>query len=282
VTHTTHAQDIKKGERFGFGENWTNFLGTLNEERIAVAELALGRMLETTSLMGMRFLDAGSGSGLSSLAARQMGATVHSFDYDPESVACTMELKRRYSPDDLQWTVEEGSVLDRAYLKTTGDFDVVYFWGVLHHTGQMWTAVANVSERCKSDGLLFIAIYNNMGGSSRLWTWIKRTYCKLPSALRIPFALVVTAPIQIWSLAVHVLQGKGRLYFDYIRNYRERRGMSWWHDQLDWIGGYPYEDAKPDEVFRFLRERGFSLVNMTTHGGHIGCNEFVFRKVSLG
>lgn len=282
MTHATHAQDIEQGERFGFGENWANFLGTLNDERISVAERALAQMLETSDLTGLRFLDAGSGSGLSSLAARRMGATVHSFDYDPKSVACTKELRRRYFPDDPKWKVEEGSVLDRTYLEATGEFDLVYSWGVLHHTGQMWAAIDNVSGRCKSDGLLFIAIYNNMGGGSRLWTQIKRTYCKLPSALRIPFALLVTAPIQIWSLSVHVIQGKGGRYFEYIKNYRQRRGMSWWHDQLDWIGGYPYEDAKPDEVFLHLRDRGFSLVNMTTHGGHIGCNEFVFRKASNG
>lgn len=278
MTNTTHRQDIEKGERFGFGENWANFLGALNEERIAVAERALGGMLETQSLKGLRFLDAGSGSGLSSLAARKMGATVHSFDYDPQSVACTLELKRRYFPEDPQWTVEEGSVLDRTYLETMGEFDIVYSWGVLHHTGQMWAAIDNVSALCKPNGLLFIAIYNNMGGGSRLWTRIKWIYCKLPSVFRVPFAILVTAPIQIWSLAVHVLQGKGGRYFDNIKNYRERRGMSWWHDQLDWIGGYPYEDAKPDEVFRFLRDRGFTLVNMTTHGGHIGCNEFVLRR----
>lgn len=280
MTDTTHAQEIEQGERFGFGENWANFLGTLNDERIVVAERALEQMLGTPSLSGRRFLDAGSGSGLSSLAARRMGATVHSFDYDPKSVACTMELRRRYFPDDPQWTVEEGSVLDKAYLETTGVFDIVYSWGVLHHTGQMWNAIENVSTLCKPNGLLFIAIYNNMGGGSRRWTWIKRTYCQLPSALRIPFALLVTTPIQIWSLAVHTVQGKALRYFNHIKHYGERRGMSWWHDQLDWIGGYPYEDAKPEEVFRFLHDRGFSLVDMTTCGGGIGCNQFVFRKVA--
>lgn len=282
MTDYTHAQEIEQGTRFAFGENWAKFLETLDEDRVDASQRKLSQMLGVSSLVGARFLDAGSGSGLSSLSARRLGATVHSFDYDPKSVACTNELKRRYFPDDPQWTVEEGSVLDRAYLQTTGFFDVVYSWGVLHHTGQMWNAIENVSAQCKPDGVLFIAIYNNMGGGSRLWTWVKRTYCRLPAILRIPFALAVTTPIQLWSIGVHVVQGKGNQYFNYIKTYKKQRGMSWWHDQIDWIGGYPYEDAKPEEVFLFLRDRGFSLVNMTTHGGHSGCNEFVFRKASKG
>jgi len=280
MTDTTHAQEIEQGERFGFGENWASFLGTLNDDRIRVAQQALGEMLGVTSLLGKRFLDAGSGSGLSSLAARRMGATVHSFDYDPNSVACTKELKRRYYPEDPEWTVEEGSVLDRDYLETAGTFDVVYSWGVLHHTGQMWDAIENVSERCSPGGTLFVAIYNNLGGSTKRWKWIKRTYCQLPSVLQAPFAVIVTTPIQMWSLFVHAVQGKAGRYFEYIARYKERRGMNWWHDQIDWIGGYPYEDAKPEEVFHHLHSRGFSLVNMRTHGGQIGCNEFVFVKAS--
>ena len=53
---------------------------------------------------------------------------MHSFDYDPQSVACTQELKRRYFAEDEQWIIEEGSVLDRNYLSRLGRFDVVYSW----------------------------------------------------------------------------------------------------------------------------------------------------------
>ncbi len=61
-------------------------------------------------------------------------------------------------------------------------------------------------------------------------------------------------------------------------HYREKRGMSWWYDQIDWIGGYPYEDAKPEEVFRFVKRYGFKLDDFTTCGGGIGCNQFIFTK----
>ena len=120
---TNPAIEIQQGERFGFGANWTRFLAVLNDERIEEAKSSLKRMLNVESLDGKTFLDAGSGSGLFSLAARLLGAKVHSFDYDPQSVACTAELKRRYFPDD-GWVVESGSVLDKGYLSRLGQFDV--------------------------------------------------------------------------------------------------------------------------------------------------------------
>src|SRR5213076_551237 len=136
-------EDNSKELRFAFGRNWARFLRHLNEDRILAAETSLCSMLELKSLEGKAFLDIGSGSGLFSLAARRLGARVHSFDYDSQSVACTSELKRRYFADDADWTIEEGSALDADYLKSLGTFDVVYSWGVLHHTGQMWQALEN-------------------------------------------------------------------------------------------------------------------------------------------
>ena len=100
LTTSAHASEVSRGERFEFGKNWSRFLTTLTDDKIQSAEDSLRNMLETDDLAGKRFLDIGSGSGLFSLAARRLGATVHSFDYDPNSVACTAELRRRYFPTD--------------------------------------------------------------------------------------------------------------------------------------------------------------------------------------
>src|SRR6266545_5844853 len=153
---SSHAIEIAQGARFEFGKNWTRFLAGLDGQRIAQAEESLRAMLETTGLKGKSFLDIGSGSGLFSLAARRLGARVHSFDYDPQSVACAAELRRRYFPGDAQWVVEEGSALDADYLARLGKFDIVYSWGVLHHTGRMWQALENAQLPVAPGGRLFI------------------------------------------------------------------------------------------------------------------------------
>ncbi len=274
---SAHALEIDRGERFKFGENWSRFLSLLSEERVREAAESLKKMLGVETLEGKSFLDAGSGSGLFSLAARSLGARVHSFDYDPQSVACTQELRRRYFKDDPDWKVEEASVLDADYLKSLGTFDVVYSWGVLHHTGEMWRALENVHPLVAPGGRLFVAIYNDLGSRSARWKWIKRTYNQLPRVLRAPFAAAVSAPNEAKSILRAVVTLRPGEYIRLWTRYEENnRGMSRWRDIVDWVGGYPYECARPEEIFDFYRERGFALTRLKCGGVGLGCNEFVF------
>jgi len=272
-------QEIVAGERFAFGQNWQRFLAVLNDQRIEKAEESLCRMLEVPDLHGKTFLDIGCGSGLFSLAARRLGAQVHSFDYDPRSVACTQELRRRYFTSDTQWTIEEGSILDEAYLLRLGCFDVVYSWGVLHHTGAMWHALENAGALVAPRGRLFIAIYNDQGKISERWRGVKRAYNRMPHALRFLITLPVLVHLQ-WRPAVKDLL---RLRpFETWRNSGRERGMSGWRDLIDWVGGYPFEVANPEAIVEFYLGRSFTLRKLITCGGSLGCNEFVFAREGVG
>jgi SAM-dependent methyltransferase len=275
---TSQVLEIAHGERFQFGENWKYFLRSLNETRIVEAEKSLKEMLQVENMSGKSFLDIGSGSGIFSLAAKRLGARVHSFDYDPESVACAKELRHRYFNADSDWTIEEGSVLDANYIHSLGKFDIVYSWGVLHHTGQMWRALENVSELVSGDGKLFIAIYDDAGWRSTVWRWIKKTYNRLPLPLKTPFIFVILVPGQIKALLQSILTLRLK---DYIRSwtqYSKNRGMSRWHDAVDWIGGYPYEVATREKLIDFFKAQGFDVLQVKRPDYKLGCNELVFTR----
>lgn len=275
-----HTADLEAGNRFAFGENWSRFLAELDDDRIHQAERSLCRMLRVQDLKGRRFLDVGSGSGLYSLAARRLGATVHAFDYDPQSVACTEELRQRYFPADPDWRVERGSVLDENYLESLGQWDVVYSWGVLHHTGDLLQSLANVVQLVRDGGQLCLAIYNDQGRASEFWLKVKRSYNRLPRGLR--WLVLWPAALRLWgpTMIRDLLTGRP---FHTWRNYSREslRGMSAWRDVVDWVGGLPFEVAKPEQIFSFYRDRGFQLEDLKTCAGGHGCNEYVFRKLAV-
>ena len=221
------------------------------------------------SISGQSFLDIGSGSGLFSLAARRLGADVVSFDYDPESVRCAEKMRDHYRPEDGEWQIIQGSVLDREFMESLGQFELVYSYGVLHHTGQMWDALGLACERTVPGGRLFLALYNDQGRFSKYWRAIKRAYNQAPMLRRLLVAAVLAKQV---PQAVATDLARGSTPF---AGYRSKdRGMSIWHDWIDWIGGYPFEVAQPGEVFSFLRDRGLHITEMRTTPGS-GNNEYL-------
>jgi SAM-dependent methyltransferase len=262
--------------RFGFGDNWLDFARDLRTDQIVEAEKSVRDLLGRDSLAGASFVDIGSGSGLFSLAARRLGARVHSFDYDPDSVLCTQRLRDLYCPGDPDWTIERGSVLDRHYLRALGTFDVAYSWGVLHHTGAMHDAIAAASTLVAPGGLFAFALYRRTLMCA-LWRLEKRWYAGAsPRAQRWGRAVYVA----LLRLRFQLTSGDFR---SFVENYRSQRGMAFEHNVHDWMGGYPYESISTSEVAAVMQRLGFAHVHSTTAPGSIGlfgsgCDEYLYRR----
>ena len=263
---------------FSFGQNWSEFVDrSLTPERIAVAREQTARFLGADRLDGLTFIDIGCGSGVFSYAAHSMGATqVTSFDVDPLSVRCCEEMRRR-AANPPNWDIRHGSILDPAFVSTLPKCDIVYSWGVLHHTGDMWTAIRNAATLIKPGGKFFIAIYNKVEAGrlkeyrgSQGWLRLKVAYNRAgPVGKRLLELFIAGRGIARWMVGF-------RNPIAEIRKYKENRGMSFWYDVKDMLGGYPYEFATSDEIFRFCRhELGLQLENLNSTWS-VGCNEFLF------
>ncbi|MDA2983871.1 MAG: class I SAM-dependent methyltransferase [Actinomycetota bacterium] len=277
-----HQQEMAAGRRFGFGRNWRNFAQHVDADAIAQAEESLLGLLSRAhvthgALEGTTFLDAGCGSGLFTLAALRQGALVTAFDFDPDSVVATRTLLAAHHGGRGADAVLHGSVLDEQFLMGLGEFDVVYSWGVLHHTGAMWDACRNVARRVRSGGTLVVALYADVGPVSRLWWGIKRVYVGLPSFLQVPFAVLLLVPIEVVALVRSLVRFDPLNFVRRWTRYRSLRGMSRWHDHLDWIGGFPYEYSTREETIGFFVALGFEH-ERTVPAVAWGNNEFVFRR----
>jgi len=275
----TDTQSLKEDHRthFRFGENWADYARFVDESRIRQAELDLLRLLPSDDLSGRTFLDIGCGSGVHSLAALRLGvSSVTSIDIDPASVETAKALVgARWPKSNAVFRV--GNVFTLPEVNGPR-FDVVYSWGVLHHTGAMWDAITKASELVSSGGHLVIAIYNKTP-MCRLWRWEKKFFSRASKPVQRAISRLFAGAQWVRGLASG--QGLARSESDSGRS----RGMDAAHDRIDWLGGYPYESASPAEVSAHLQRLGFRLVrSFNTEAGFglfgTGCAEYVFREDS--
>lgn len=256
---------------FSFGANWKKYTPGLEESAIRHAEDSFKTFTKLSTLKDHTFLDVGCGSGLSSLVAYRLGARrVVSVDIDPNSIDCVRDLRSRFASNLGTWEILQGSALDRDFLASLGVFSYVYSWGVLHHTGSMWEAIDNVRQCVEPGGRLHIALYNQYKNSER-WLKVKRICNRFPGTV---FPILKAG---YGAFVYGRLLARFESPFRFSREYWKRRGMSFWRDVDDWLGGLPYEYCKPEEVFDLLYERGFMLVRLSTTGS-FGNNEFLFKS----
>jgi 2-polyprenyl-3-methyl-5-hydroxy-6-metoxy-1,4-benzoquinol methylase len=266
-------------KRFSFGKNWNAFLKKLDDRKIKLAKQSLLNFTGLKSFKNKIFIDVGCGSGLFSLSAALLNAKkVISFDVDKNSIGCTRYLRKKYGIENSRWTIIEGSALDKKFLNGLEKADLVYSWGVLHHTGDMWAALENVAKLVKKGGLLYIAIYNKFEGfpiKSRTWRHIKKFYSGRGRIIRKVMEILYVTYYVLGVLA------NGKSPVKYIRNYSKSsvRGMNFFIDAKDWLGGYPYEFASEEEINRFFFSRKLRLIKVKKTKRE-GCNEFLFKKQS--
>lgn len=257
---------------FSFGKNWSDFIEKhFSEERVKISQKHILKFLKMDNLKNKYFLDIGCGSGLQSLSAFLSGAEkIVSLDVDKFSVKTCKEIKNRYKNPE-NWSVLNGSILDDEFISKIEKADIVYSWGVLHHTGDMWNAIKNASKLIRDNGLFYIALYTT-DYKSKYWLEIKKKYnragnfkkrmMEIKYVLRhlfIPYFLTFQNP------------------FTVIRNHKKTRGMSYFTDVKDWLGGYPYEFARPEEVIFFCKDKlGLELINLKTGEAN---TEYLFKKI---
>lgn len=273
----TIEADLKNIEtHFKFGDNWSEYAKKISDDHIKQACSDLARLLGTDNLTGLSFLDIGCGSGIHSLAALKLGAAnVVSIDLDDQSVATTQRLLLTHAPHK-EWKCEKITVFD-LNKKDLGRFDIVYSWGVLHHTGDMWEAINQAQAIVKDNGLLALALYQKTP-LCNFWLKEKRVYTKSPKWAQIIIRSMFKVSFILGLIAT------GRNPVSYIRNYYKNRGMSWSNDVHDWLGGYPYQSVSFDDLQEKLKkldltcERKF-LVNPRLHGLFgTGCDEYTFKR----
>ena len=267
------TNSLQPGDRFRFGENWKDFLSTISEERIGEAERGLLRLFPDGQLRAAKFLDVGCGSGLSMLAAHRLGAaSVDGIDIDQDSVDAARSLLSGHI-DGGRFSVRRLSVFDLAE-DVAGKYDIVYSWGVLHHTGAMWDALSRTCSIVPRGGRLAIALYRRTP-VCEVWKREKRFYASASP----PVQKIIRAMYKAAYLGRVTASGQNP--FTYASRYKSR-GMSWHHDVHDWLGGYPYESTTPEEISKFLADQGFTIERCFEHssrglfGSH--CDEYVARR----
>lgn len=267
--------------RFGFGKNWEDYIKKhFSEERVEISRKHMLSFLGMEDLKGKTFLDIGCGSGLHSLAALRSGAEkICSFDYDPDSVATARRLKE-FAGNPSHWEIHQGSILDKEFLRTIEPADIVYSWGVLHHTGSMWEAMDSTAGLGKKSSLYYIALYDyetHVNPTPEFWLDVKQRYNKSSEWGKrkmelwyiwrfmlhgnIPFLPILLLPILLV-----------RIFW-----YKKSRGMAFYNDVKDWLGGWPMEFAKRADAREWAEKNGLEILTMKTGEAN---TEYLFRHAS--
>lgn len=254
LTNMIEAGDgvtMRDDGEFSFGFNWVDYVKTrMSEDIISMHQTNLKSLYDSIgiSLEEKSVFDIGSGSGLSSISFARLGAsTITSMDIDSFSVEATAYTKNKFwNNSDIQWNIYQRSILDGIPIPDESQ-DIVYSWGVLHHTGDMWNAIRNSIKAVKPGGIFHVALYRSGSKFSK----------SLDEKYRFKFADKETKIQMLYNRAGQK-----------INHIKKDRGMNKFHDALDWLGGLPYDVADPEVLFSWLKEKhGFEVLYFRDRNG---------------
>ena len=258
-------------KHFKFGENWKNFSNLIDNNRLKEAVTSLKKLTNKKSLNNLSFLDIGCGSGLSSLAAIQLNCKkIYAIDQDEQSIKTTKKVLQKSRFKKVK--VEKKDLFT---LNEKEKFDIVYSWGVLHHTGNMLEAIKKSTKMVSKNGILILALYKKTK-LCNLWKIEKYIYKSSPKVIQ---NFIKNLFIFLFKLAM-ILKRKN--FSNYINDYKTKRGMDFYHDVHDWLGGYPYESISFEEISKIMDKFGYKMIRSFQVKKQIGffgtgCDEYVFK-----
>jgi SAM-dependent methyltransferase len=254
---------------FSFGKNWKNYVESISDDNIYAAKQDILEWLGEFQVRGKSVLDIGSGSGIHSYCFYLLGANkIFSFDYDKNSVEATSIFWEKAGKPS-NWTVTQGSVLENEFVSKIAESDIVYSWGVLHHTGDMWNAIKNAASLVKAGGFFFISIYAK-GPNYERHLALKRKFNEKGS---------IGKWWMIWEYIFkrHIWRRIKRRQNPFLWNEKKVRGMNVYNDVVDWLGGLPYEVAHEQELSDFLSKLGFKLEKAELRGEG-ACHRLLYKR----
>jgi SAM-dependent methyltransferase len=268
---------VQLGRHYAFGKNWLKYSQTIDSSHVESVTSDLAELLNIGDLKNKSVLDIGCGSGVHDVGFYHLGCrNLTAIDYDLDSIVATEYNLEKFCPD-AEFKILQGDILSEE-IKLLGTFDIVYSWGVLHHTGNLEAAIDNSASLVADEGFLAIALYRKTLLCD-FWKIEKKVYSRLPRFFQRFFEL-----IYISTFALGLIMVKKISIVRYIKNYSTKRGMNFFVDVRDWLGGYPYESISSDELRKLMSSLGFSQVYSLEGHDKIGifgsgCDEFLFQKL---
>ena len=261
---------------FDFGENWKNYsYNAISKQKIKEAKKDFKKLFNKIDLKGKTFIDIGFGQGLSLLIAQQLEAKPVGCEINRRCLRALLINQKKFFKKAEKIPVVIGSILDQKTIqklkkinlkKKDSKFQIVHSWGVLHHSGKMWKAINNAVSLVTENGYLAISIYNKHW-SSPFWHKVKYFYNISPRLIR---RLLIFIFYWIIFIGKFIITGEDP--------FKLKRGMDYYFNIIDWVGGYPYEYASIKEVKKYIELKGFRTIKVIPAQMPTGCNEFVFIK----